>query len=87
MCYLIIDYSLFNLEYRQLSSGYYVHNIQAYLQNAHEILIAMGYTNIDDTTLQLATVPNPSFLKEVSRDCFLASQECSVIFNFYVNLK
>ncbi|CAG7816539.1 unnamed protein product [Allacma fusca] len=62
-----------------LSSGYYIHNVQAYLENAHEVLIAMGYANIDDDTLQLARLPNPSFLKEVSRDCFVASQECLIL--------
>ena len=65
----------------QLSSGYYVHYIQAYLENPHEILIAMGYANINDDVLQLATAPIAALLKQISRDCFLASQECLVSVN------
>lgn len=62
----------------QLTSGFYVHNIAAQLQNAHEILIVMGYVNIDDTTLKLLPNLNYNNLKAISRDCYIASQECLV---------
>ncbi|CAL8124776.1 unnamed protein product [Orchesella dallaii] len=63
----------------KLTSGFWVHNIAAQLQNAHEILIVMGYVNLDERTLKLIPNLNYNRLKEVSRDCHIASRECLIL--------
>ncbi|ODM94256.1 Protein tamozhennic [Orchesella cincta] len=63
----------------KLTSGFWVHNIAAQLQNAHEILIVMGYVNLDERTLKLLPTLNYNKLKEVSRDCHIASRECLIL--------
>ena len=60
-----------------------MHNIKAHLQNAHEILIVLGYVGTDDYTLELARPADPIVLRALSRDCFIASQECLVINKYF----
>lgn len=55
-----------------------MHNIAAQLCNAHEILVAMGYVHVNETTLQILPKLEEKRIKEVSKDMIVASQECLV---------
>lgn len=61
-----------------MTSGFYVHNISAQLTNAHEILVAMGYVHVDETTLNVMPKLDEKRIKNVSKDMIVASQECLV---------
>jgi hypothetical protein len=62
-----------------LISGFYIHQINAHLSHAEELLVQLKYAATDDTTLVLTSCPDLKVLKAFSRDCLIASQECLIL--------
>ncbi|KAF6216876.1 hypothetical protein GE061_001226 [Apolygus lucorum] len=67
----------------QMYSGYYEHNVRNILIGGEHMLMYMGYEHVGDGVMYLEGPVDPDRVALVSKDCFIASTECQVMFQIY----